>query len=939
MLADHIDMQEQTVLEPSVPEQASSKSGSDLSTPAVPVPDVALVSESGPRRIDYSQPVNWPEIPGYLIQQHLGDGSFGSVYRAHSVRLNAQVAIKTVRLPGDGCLNLSKRFSQEVSAAAQNRHPHVVQVLDSDVLSVAGEARFAVLVTEYLSGGTLRDWLQTHPRTSSSCEQLIAGVRKLLQICSGLQSLHEMGVVHRDIKPANILLDQYGNAKLGDFGLCGVYAREAPAGEAASLIAPGLVAPDLSRMTEDGELMGTLCYMSPELMLSSQRAGPASDQYALGVILYELICGLRPRQRFSGDPEERLRLVEELQLLRQGRPASAIPKPALRGHVRSRNLQTICLRCLQADPSQRYAGVSELARDLERWLSGERPGGGLLTELWNARLIRPVHQHPLRSLLAVCAGWCTAMIIYHYSVLLERQGDSEEQLRQSLQIVHQLNVEASQKRQALGQVQELLRFILGTLTKLATLTTAEGVADKSEAQQLRSLLLSHLADDCCRFLESDTGPLQKRELLEGRLSQLVQILQQTGELHQARRVGRLLLKAGDECVTDFSDFRSTLVQEYLSVAGLLTDIELDSRHGAAADLWLQLLEKRLAAAPPHSTELLIHQADLERRRSRRQYLVYSQTIGRDRKTGQAAVQAAESSAEQEIRLREQVLQQFPGPSSEVELRRAQGSLALYQYKAGKAPLAIATQTEALNALQMLVDDEQVGEAAIQQFIRISFNGLMSLRSVGRMQDALTLGEQGLQLASRLAQRSPLVLRYQQELGRGHGNQAETLMSLLQRNEDAAVLPACVQHLQAASDIYLAVHHRDPSRREARITACIQLLRLTVAACLAGSHDHARQAFCKAVEVAAQEPAIPLHQLEPGNSMNAIGVLVGRQLTATSGAPGQIEPAPEQINAVLTESEQLTEDARMLLNDWPDLERRLTAEIGNSLLVENINPEQ
>ncbi|MFM7057674.1 MAG: serine/threonine-protein kinase [Planctomycetota bacterium] len=936
MLADPFSTPLQPGPESRIPFRDSAQSVSDSSVSAVPMPLPAVGHGPWAAGVDSSHPQNWPEIPGYLIQAHLGDGSFGSVYRAHAVRLNAQVAIKVVWLSREGGQDLIRRFAQEVSAAARNRHPNVVQVLDSEVLSGSGAARFAFLVTEYLSGGTLRDWLQAHPRTSSSCEHLTEGVRKVLQICSGLQSLHEMGVVHRDIKPANILLDQYGNAKLGDFGLCSVYSQDIAACEGSVVGETGLVSPETSRMTLDGELMGTLCYMSPELMFSSQRVVPASDQYAVGLMLYELICGLRPRQRFSGDPEERLRLVEELELVRQGRTPTAIPKPALRGRVRSRNLQRICLRCLQAEPSQRYGSVSELARDLERWLNGEQPGGGLLTELWNARLIRPMHQHPVRSLLTVCAGWCSAMIIYHYSVLLEREGETEERLRQSLQIVNQLNIEAGEKKLVLGQMQDLVRSILEMVTKLAALTVAEGIADMPDARQLRSLLLSRLADDCSRILQSDTHLSQKRELLQGRLSRLVQILQQTGELNQARSVGRLLLKAGDECIPDFSDFSSSLLQEYFVVAGLLADIELDSQDGAAADLCLQLLEKRLSAAPAKSAESLTWQADLERRRSRRHYLRYTQTFVRDRQIGQSAVLAAEASAKKEIQLRKELLLKCPGPSSAVELCRAQGSLALYQYKNGKALAAIATQTEAMNALQTLADDQQVGEAAIQQYSRISFNGVMPLRSVGRMQDALHLGEQGLQMSERLVERYPLVLRYQQELGRGHGNQAETL-ALLFQHHDVSALPVCVQHLQSAAEIYLSVHQRDPGRQEARITACIQLLRLTVFSCVAGNHENARQAFCRAVEVAAMEPAIPLHELEPGNGINAVGALVGRELTATPGASDRNGPPDDQICAVWTEPDRLVQDARPLLHAWPDLERRLTAELGDFPAVKLANP--
>ena len=268
----------------------------------------------------------------YRIESSLGEGGMGVVYRALDTKLNRPVAIKFL---SDDVADAAarRRFQREAQTASSLNHPHIVTV--HDVGEVDGRQ---YLVTEFVDGGTLKDWAQATKRTWRQIIELLTGV------ADGLAAAHAAGIVHRDIKPENILVAKNGYAKLADFGLAKLW-------EATDSLA---VTRTLSAgHTRPGMIVGTIAYMSPE-QAAGQPVDARSDIFSFGVVLYELLAGRRP---FEGATD-----LERLQALIGG-PAPPLAESSLDLPA---DLRNIVEKALEKDPAERYQTARELVVDLRR---------------------------------------------------------------------------------------------------------------------------------------------------------------------------------------------------------------------------------------------------------------------------------------------------------------------------------------------------------------------------------------------------------------------------------------------------------------------------------------------------------------------------------------------------------------------------------------------
>jgi tetratricopeptide (TPR) repeat protein len=343
-------------------------------TEADPVPALPpTVAHVAPPHV----PAEGPALDGYEILGELGRGGMGVVYQARQVRLGRVVALKMILAGAHADQRERARFHTEARAVARLQHSNIVQIFE-----VGEQGDIPYIALEFVDGGNLAGRLRGKPLPAPVAFPLVECLARAIHFA------HEHGIVHRDLKPANVLLMKVpaagttrgglratrafplGIPKISDFGL----AKQLDGG-------PGT--------TRTGTIVGTPGYMAPEQALGQNRdVGPAADIYSLGVILYEMLVG-HPPFRGETSMEVLLRMTKE----------EPVPPSRLQPKV-PRDLETICLKCLEKNPNQRYATAQDLAEDLRRFADHE-PIRARPVRAWE-RGLRWVRRRPaVAGLLAV----------------------------------------------------------------------------------------------------------------------------------------------------------------------------------------------------------------------------------------------------------------------------------------------------------------------------------------------------------------------------------------------------------------------------------------------------------------------------------------------------------------------------------------------------------
>jgi serine/threonine protein kinase len=299
---------------------------------------------SDPTLTAYRQSATAGQLPGndalpervgnYEILEEIGRGGMGVVYKARHVQLQRVVALKMLLGSYFADRDQRLRFRAEAEAVARLQHPDIVQLFEIGEHDADASLPCPWFALEFVEGGNLAERLAGQLPTP---RQAAAWLEPLAR---AVHYAHEQGIVHRDLKPANILLTRDGQPRICDFGV-------------ARLVAGS----DLK--TRSGVLIGTPEYMAPEQAQGQTAVGPATDVYALGAILYEMLTGRPP---FKG--------TSALDTLTQVNEQEPVPPRRLQPRV-PRDLDTITLKCLEKEPRKRYATAAALVEDLRRFSAGE----------------------------------------------------------------------------------------------------------------------------------------------------------------------------------------------------------------------------------------------------------------------------------------------------------------------------------------------------------------------------------------------------------------------------------------------------------------------------------------------------------------------------------------------------------------------------------------
>ena len=452
-----------------------------------------LVDASGP---DVASGAGPTEVGQYRILRRIAEGGMGVVYLARHSTLGRLVVLKTIKGDGTASREQVERFLQEARAAGRLHHPNMVAVYD--VSEMGNQIYYAM---QFIPGPSLNDVLRDGPIPSRDAAVLLRTIARTIAYA------HERGIIHRDLKPANILLAPQSSTD-GDRPIAKLAAE---ARQRLDTFDPMVTDFGLAKqleadsgLTQSGQILGTPSFMAPEQAAGSSEVGPAADVYALGAILYACLTG-RP-------PFQAAHVVDTLRLVLESDP---LPPRQLQPGI-DRDLETICLKCLQKSPSQRYASADAFASDLDRYLQGH-PIEARPVPLWE-RTWRWCRRRPavaalltLLLVLAIAGPW-TAVV----QARLRREAEEHRQAALA---------SAKEAREAAAEAQRQRKRAEANYAQSLTsaLETADSRGDWQRLLELADKAAQQLPDQALKLR------LMKLKALDG-LSHLDKLNRETEEL-------------------------------------------------------------------------------------------------------------------------------------------------------------------------------------------------------------------------------------------------------------------------------------------------------------------------------------------------------------------------------------------------------------------------
>jgi serine/threonine protein kinase len=796
----------------------------------------------------------------YLLQEKIGEGGMGEVWVARQTEpVKRKVALKLIKTGMDSKAVL-QRFEQERQALGLMDHPNIARVLDGG-LTPAGQPFFVMELVNGLPLTKFCDEARLTPRQR---------LELFVPICQAVQHAHHKGIVHRDLKPANILvtlIDGRPVPKVIDFGV-------------AKAVSGKLT--DESLSTQFGAVVGTLEYMSPEQAgFAGEDIDTRADVYSLGVILYELLTGLRP---IDAQRLRKAAFTEMVRILKEEEPSrpstrlstdEALPSLAALRQTEPKKLMAllrgeldwVVMKCLEKRRDRRYETANALARDVQRYLADETvearpPSAGYRLGKLLRRNKGPVLAAGV-VVLALLAGVVgTTLGLIH-----------AEQRRREAEVARA--DEAEQRRLAQANEAKALK----------------AVAAEKEAKQRES----------AQRAKAELARDRTRQALDAMTSSV------TGDS----------LSTQKEVSAEQKKFLREVLSDYQQFAGETADDEPSRARTAAAAHRVGLIEYRLgrkteaAAAFRQARDGYAKlAADFPAVPQYRQDLARSHNALGVLLSGQGKGAEAEKEHRQALAIQEKLATDFPAvPQYRHELAGSHSNLGLLLSGLGKGAEAEKAYRQALAIQEKLATDFPAVPQHRQGLAHSHHNLGLLLSSLGKGAEAEKGYRQALALYAKLAADFPAVPQYRQELARSHSNLGRVLTGLgkLAEAEKAYRSALTIQEKLATDFPTVPLHRQDLAISHNNLGSLLSGLGKRVEA-----EKAYRQALALYEKLAADFPTVPAYQVELGGSCCNFG-----NLLRASGRPGDslvwFEKAIRTLTVIYEQDRRLVMAKQFLRN--------------------------
>ena len=765
----------------------------------------------------------------YVILEELGRGGMGVVFKARQESLNRVVALKMILAGSLAGRDAVQRFYAEAEAVAQLDHPNIVPVYEF------GEHDSRPFFSMgFVDGAGLDNQLKNGPLAPRDGAQL------LRTISAGVEFAHSKGIVHRDLKPANILIDSNGVPRITDFGL----AKNTG---------------DDSGITGTGQVMGTPSFMPPEQAAGQQsEIGPRSDVYSLGAMLYAMLTGRPPFQAAS--------VMETLKQVLESEAVS----PRQLNPVVDKDLETICLKCLQKEPDNRYASAAALVEDLDRYLDGRPIIARPISR--PAQFVRWCRRNPLGATVAglvlflAIAGPTVAYDQYRINNLLDAALTAE---REALQ----------RRNEALAQTEQAIEDYVSTVKN------AELLQDPRFKPLLTTLLrdaLSHY-ESYVRMHLDDQDP-ETRERVAKAVLEIASINQKSGSMGEAvngyREGVELLAKLQDEAWSHSS-------AELLAKARLQLAVVLD-RTGKVEEGAIQLEKARqefvlLAETEP---DVVQHQRNLAD--CLHSIGLHYQFVG--------GAQEAVANCEEARKIREQLGDQSPDSAeAQADLATSHNDLGSLYRQLGNLDESLESHRQALRIRASLVQNNP-DDVDLKRQLATSYRNIgIHHAEADETEAAIDAYRKSISIRRELAEAHPNVTAYQADL-------AGTLTAAGILYDDLGMLEESLAAYTDSLRIRERLLRTSPSDTELQSAVAGAYTNISLHQSGMGDLEDAKSSQLKALEtyktLAADHPSVVGYQEQLGSAHFNLGIL-HRKL-------GDYESASNAYQEALRQREKLVE---------------------------------